>query len=109
MLVSEQNLRDISKSLQKLEGVSVGLSPFYSKLSWYMNQQIDAIYRIFREMETPFQKLDGHSREGWEEIDKEALDDPETLSPSDPFPKKTLRRRIRDRKLGAKLDESKES
>lgn len=104
MLLSSENIREIETSLKRLEGVSVGLSPFYSRVTWYMDQQISAIYRILTEAEVPLQKLDGASKPGFEQIDREALEDDDTLSPHDPFPKKTLKRKVRDRKIKENLE-----
>ena len=111
MVISSQNLRDIETALHKLEGVSAGLSPFYSRIAWFMDQQISTIWRTLQLNENIFQELNdpmnGRSKPGFEDIDREALADPKYDSPETAFAptaKKRLKSKIADRKLAQKLN-----
>lgn len=106
MLLTQQNLQDIQKNLHRLQGVSVGLSPFYARVSYYMDSQLNEIWRILQEGETPFEQLDGHSKKGFEAVDQEALLMEETKEPFNPDVKKKLRRKILDRKVVETLHET---
>lgn len=74
--IKEENSSSIviKNTLYKLEGSIQGLSPFHPRLATYMMEQVNLLFRyLYVQDQGDATKLTIKSKEGWEDIDKEAL------------------------------------
>lgn len=71
-------LAKIKAALAGLEGCVEGIRPYHPRVARYMTMQIDTVYREWHikndmRMDVDDKNLSGKSKEGWEQIDRQAL------------------------------------